>query len=197
MTWDGFVALSLLAMVASFTPGPNNALVAASAVNFGIRKTLPHILGISIGFSLMIFLVGLALGALFEQSVLLRETLRWIGIVLLIYVAYKIATSGGLGSSKSEPRPFTFLEAAGFQWINPKGWSMSVAVTAQFASGSQPVFAALVVSFVFGVLALASTLSWGLLGQGIRRFLTNDVRLKWFNWTMAILILACIFLVLD
>lgn len=197
MTWDAFVALSLLAMVASFTPGPNNALVAASAVNFGIRKTLPHILGISIGFSLMIFLVGLVLGALFEQSVLLRETLRWIGIVLLIYVAYKIATSGGLGSSNSEPRPFTFLEAAGFQWINPKGWSMSVAVTAQFASGSQPVFAALVVSFVFGVLALASTLSWGLLGQGIRRFLTNDVRLKWFNWTMAILILACIFLVLD
>ncbi len=197
MTWDAFVALSLLAMVASFTPGPNNALVAASAVNFGIRKTLPHILGISIGFSLMIFLVGLVLGALFEQSVLLRETLRWIGIVLLIYVAYKIATSGGLGSSNSEPRPFTFLEAAGFQWINPKGWSMSVAVTAQFASGSQPVFAALVVSCVFGVLALASTLSWGLLGQGIRRFLTNEARLKWFNWTMAILILACIFLVLD
>lgn len=197
MTWDAFIALSLLAMVASFTPGPNNALVAASAVNFGIRKTIPHILGISIGFSLMIFLVGLVLGALFEQSVLLRETLRWIGIVLLIYVAYKIATSGGLGSSKGEPRPFTFVEAAGFQWINPKGWSMSVAVTAQFASGSQPVFAALVVSFVFGVLALASTLSWGLLGQGIRRFLTNDVRLKWFNWTMAILILACIFLVLD
>ena len=111
--------LILLAASSAFTPGPNNALVAASGVNFGYRRTLPHIFGIALGFAVMIFIIGLFIGQLFQQSAVLRELLRWAGVFLLLYVAYKIATAGGLTDSGGQSRPFRFIEAAGFQWINP------------------------------------------------------------------------------
>jgi threonine/homoserine/homoserine lactone efflux protein len=96
MPIETLIALTGFAITASFTPGPNNALIAASGVNFGYRRSLPHILGIAFGYAFMIFVVGLFLGQVFQQSLLLREALRWLGIILLIYVAYKIATAGGL-----------------------------------------------------------------------------------------------------
>ena len=129
MKFEYFIALCILSFTAAFTPGPNNALVTASGANFGFRRTFPHVLGISLGFPVMIFIVGLFLGQLFQSSLFLREALRWIGVGLLLYVAYKIATAGGLGSSTGERRPFRFHEAALFQWVNPKGWSMAIAIT--------------------------------------------------------------------
>ncbi|MGB1731265.1 MAG: LysE family translocator [Paracoccaceae bacterium] len=121
MKFEYFIALCILSFTAAFTPGPNNALVPASGANFGFRRTLPHVLGISLGFPVMIFIVGLFLGQLFQSSLFLREALRWIGVGLLLYVAYKIATAGGLGSSTGERRPFRFHEAALFNGLNPRG----------------------------------------------------------------------------
>ena len=95
---DSFVALCVLSFSAAFTSGPNNALVAASGANFGFRKTFPHILGIALGFPVMIFVVGLFLGQIFQSSPMLRELLRWFGVALLLYVAFKIATSGGFSA---------------------------------------------------------------------------------------------------
>ena len=99
LDYYSLLTLVFLAASSAFTPGPNNALVAASGVNFGYRRTLPHILGIALGFSVMIFIIGLFLGPLFQQSNVLREVLRWAGVLLLLYVAYKIATAGGLTDS--------------------------------------------------------------------------------------------------
>lgn len=120
MGFESFIALCILSFTAAFTTGPNNALVAASRANFGFRRTFPHILSKSLGFPVMIFIVGLFLEQLFQSSLLLREVLWWVGVALLLYVAY-IATAGGLGSSAGERRPFHFHEAALFQWVNPKG----------------------------------------------------------------------------
>lgn len=194
MTADTFVALCLLAFAAAWTPGPNNALVANSAATFGFRRTVPHIAGIAIGFPLMIFLVGLVLGKLFEASPLLREGLRWFGAALLFWIAWKIATSGGLGKSKANPRPFTFIEAAGFQWINPKGWAMAIAVTAQFVSPNEMVKTALIVSAVFVAAGFSSASGWAGFGKFITRWINTADRLKWFNRAMAAMIAACVVL---
>lgn len=194
MPLDSFFTLVMLAITAAWTPGPNNALVANSAVHFGMRRTVPHILGIALGFALMMFLVGYFLGQVFASSALLRETLRWAGAVLLLWIAWKVANSGGIGSVSGNPRPFTFIEAAGFQWINPKGWSMAIAVTSQFISGSAPLNSALIVAAVFVFVGLGSASSWALAGQAMTRWVNTEGRLRWFNYAMGALIAACVVL---
>lgn len=198
MGYDNLIALCILSFTAAFTPGPNNALVAASGANFGFRRTFPHVLGISIGYPIMIFCVGLFLGQVFQSSLMLRELLRWIGVGLLLYVAYKIATAGGLGSSVEERRPFRFHEAALFQWVNPKGWSMAIAITSQFATPDAPMRTAAIVAMVFVFFGLTSASTWALLGVSLQRFLETEGRLKRFNVVMAVLIAGCvIFLFLE
>ena len=192
MPTDSLITLTILAATAAFTPGPNNALVASSGVNFGYRRSLPHIMGIAFGFSAMIFIVGLFLGELFQRSLLLREILRWTGVALLLFVAWKLARSGGIGSKSGTPRPFKFVEAAAFQWVNPKGWAMAIAITAQFASDTASVQTALIVALIFIVVGLTSASAWALLGQSLRRWLDSPRRLSLFNHTMAVLIAACV-----
>ncbi|WP_165354577.1 LysE family translocator [Tropicimonas sp. IMCC6043] len=156
MSLESFLALLAIASVGAFTPGPNNALVASSGATFGLRRTLPHVLGIGIVFPLMIFLVGFFLGGLFQASTLLRESLRWIGAAILLWIAWKIATSGGMSRADGEQRPFTLLEAAAFQWINPKGWALAVAVTSQFIQPEAPFASALTLGAVFVIMGLGS-----------------------------------------
>ncbi len=194
MTSDSLITLAILAMTAAFTPGPNNALVASSGVNFGYRRTLPHILGIAFGFAAMIFIVGLFLGEIFQRSTLFREVLRWAGVILLFYVAWKIAHSGGIGSKSGTPRPFRFIEAAGFQWVNPKGWAMAIAITSQFAGKTASFQTALVIAFVFVFAGLTSASAWALLGQSLRRWLNTQRRVTLFNYVMAVLIASCVIL---
>lgn len=189
MTLDTFFALIFLAVATLFTPGPNNAMLAASGANFGFRQTVPHLLGVALGFPLMLFTVGLVLGGLFQTSALLREALRWGGAALLLYIAWKIANSGGIGSRQEGARPMRFLQAVGFQWINPKAWSMAVAATSQFILPAAPILTAIIVANVFLALGLSSAVTWTYAGQAIARWLTTAKRLKIFNLVMAGLIL--------
>ena len=146
----------------------------------------------------MIFIVGLFLGQLFQSSLFLCEALRWIGVGLLLYVAYRIATAGGLGSSTGESRPFRFHEAALFQWVNPKGWSMAIAITSQFATPDAPMQTAIIIAAVFVFFGFASASTGAVLGVSLQRFLETENRLKWFNRVIALLIAGCVvFLFLD
>ena len=198
MGFESFIALCILSFTTAFTPGPNNALVAASGANFGFRRTFPHVLGISLGFPVMIFIVGLFLGQLFQSSLLLREVLRWVGVGLLLHLAYKIATAGGLGSSAGERRPFRFHEAALFQWVNPQGWAMAIAITSQFATPDAPMQTAIIIAAVFVFFGFATASTWAVLGVSLQRFLETENRLKWFNRVIALLIAGCVtFLFLD
>ncbi|WP_068116119.1 LysE family translocator [Tropicimonas marinistellae] len=194
MTADTLFALLALATVAAWTPGPNNALVANSGATFGLRRTWPHVFGIGLGFPLMVFLVGFFLGGLFQASPLLREGLRWLGAVVLIWIAWKIATSGGISTPGREPRPFTFLEAAAFQWINPKGWAFAVALTSQFVDPASPLESAFIVGAVFLVVGLGSATTWAVLGQAITRWVNTAHRLRWFNIAMGAVIAGCVVL---
>lgn len=188
MTIDAFLTLFALAFASAWTPGPNNALLASSGVNFGLRETVPHALGVGLGFPLMVFIVGLFLGAAFQASAVLREGLRYGGAAMLLWVAWKIATSGGLGSSSAPARPFRFHEAAAFQWVNPKGWVMAISLTAQFVNPAQPVTTALIVAAVFVIVGLSSAFGWAALGTVLRRFLSRGRRMRVFDGVMGAMI---------
>ncbi len=192
MPIDSLPALIALAVATLFTPGPNNAMLAASGANFGFRRTVPHLLGVATGFPLMLLIVGLLLGGLFQTSAVLREILRWGGAALLLWIAWKVASSGGIGSKKASGRPMTFVEAVGFQWVNPKAWSMAVAATSQFILPAAPVTTAAIVTAAFLTLGLGSATTWTYAGQAIGRWLTTARRLRAFNLVMAALIVLSI-----
>lgn len=192
MPLETFPALLALAIATLFTPGPNNAMLAASGASFGFRRTIPHLLGVAFGFPLMLLIVGLILGGLFQTSTILRETLRWGGAAILLWIAYKIAFSGGIGSKTGNARPMRFIEAVGFQWINPKAWSMAVAATSQFIQPSAPLVTASIVAATFLTLGVSSAATWTGAGQAISGWLTTARRLRVFNLVMAGLIVLSV-----
>lgn len=198
MPLDALLTLFALAMAAGWTPGPNNALLAASGVKFGLRRTVPHALGVGLGFPVMVFIVGLFLGAAFQASALLRDGLRYGGVAMLLWVAWKIASAGGLGSSSGPARPFRFHEAVAFQWINPKGWVMAISLTAQFVNPAHIWLTALMVAGVFLVVGFSSAFGWAALGTMLRQFLSKGHRMRIFDITMgAVIALGVIVLLRD
>ena len=145
-------------------------------------------MGVGLGFPLMVFIVGLFLGEAFQASAFLREVLRYGGAAMLLWVAWKIATSGGLGSSAASARPFRFHEAAAFQWVNPKAWVMAISLTAQFVNPAHPVTTALMIAGVFVVVGLSSAFGWAALGNVLRRFLSQGRRMRVFDAVMGAMI---------
>lgn len=188
MSWHGFLSLFLIAMASAWTPGPNNALLAASGAKFGLRRTVPHALGVGIGFPAMVLIVGLCLGVAFQTSAILRDILRYGGAAMLLWVAWKIARSGGLGSSTGPARPFRFYEAAAFQWINPKGWIMAISLTAQYVNPAHMWLTAFIVAGAFLLAGPSSAFGWAALGTSLRRFLSQGNRMRIFDITMGTII---------
>ncbi|MDU8945904.1 LysE family translocator [Ovoidimarina sediminis] len=189
MTYDVLIALATFALVTSATPGPNNLMLMASGANFGFRRTIPHMLGIGIGFTLMVAVVGLGLAGMFDAWPALHTVLKGASVLYLLWLALKIANASapaGAGVSAGG-RPFTFLEAAGFQWVNPKAWAMALTAVTVYAPGRE-VWAVLLVAVIFGAINLPSVSTWTIAGQAIRRWLTNPGRLRVFNLTMALLL---------
>ena len=189
------LALSGFAVATSITPGPNNLMLMASGANFGIRRSVPHMLGVSLGHAFMIVLVGLGLMRAFEVWPVLHTAMKIVGIVYLLWLAWKIARAAPPEGHAAEGRPFTFLQAAAFQWVNPKGWFMAVTALSLYAP-SEDLASIMLVAFVFATVNLPSILLWTAVGQTIRRFLTSPARLRAFNWTMAGLLVASLLLLL-
>lgn len=196
MNLDLLTALAGFAFVSSITPGPNNLMLMASGTNYGYRPTVPHLLGVVLGFSLMVVLVGLGLMAAFTRLPDLRTILKIVSIGYLLYLAWRIARAAPLDAEAARStRPLTFLQASAFQWVNPKGWTMALTGITAYAP-DQGLWAVLVVSLAFLVVNSVSGSLWVLIGQKIRRFLTNPKRLAVFNWTMAALLVATLIPVL-
>jgi threonine/homoserine/homoserine lactone efflux protein len=184
MTYDLFLALLGFAFVTSVTPGPNNMMLLASGVNFGLRRTVPHMLGISVGHSLMVFLVGMGVAGVFRAWPPALTVMKAASVAYMLWLAWKIAHAGAPGEGTAKPRPMTFLQAAAFQWVNPKAWAMALgAVTAYVAAPS--VAAYLAVAGAFAAVNLPSVALWAAMGQALRRWLQAPGRLQAFNWTMA------------
>ncbi|WP_298974567.1 LysE family translocator [uncultured Roseobacter sp.] len=195
MTFEILSALTLFAFVSSATPGPNNLMLMASGANYGFVRSLPHMLGISIGFAVMIILVGAGLVRIFDAYPVSYTLLKVFSVVYLVYLAWKIANAAPIRKSAAEGTPMTFLQAAAFQWVNPKAWAMALTALSVYAPGQTlPAFA--IVAVVFGLVNLPSITLWTLLGQQMARVLTNPTRLQVFNWTMAGLLIASLYPVL-
>lgn len=187
--WEMVPTLVPFAVSMAATPGPNNVLVAASAANFGIRRTLPAVLGVVAGFGLMILLVGLGLGEVLERYPAVHAALRYLGAAYLLYLAWRIAMATGGGEMKAGARPPGLIEAALFQWVNPKAWIVAVGAIATFTiAGEGLALQALVIALVFVAVALPSVGAWALIGAGAARLLETPARLRWFNYAMAALL---------
>ncbi len=192
MSTDAFLALLVYALVTSITPGPNNFMLLASGVNFGFARTIPHMLGIGIGFLVLLLAVGFGLGAVLTAFPALHTGLKIAGGAYLLYLAWKIAMSRSIGANagSTKARPMSFLEAAAFQWVNPKAWVMAITAMAVYTNPDQPFLSVVVISLAFAVVNLPSVSTWAGFGTALRGFLSEPMRLKWFNIAMGVLLAA-------
>ncbi len=196
MTHDLFLALLGFAFVTSVTPGPNNMMLLASGVNFGVRRTIPHMLGISLGHMLMVVLVGLGLSGVFHTVPQLMTALKVAAVAYMLWLAWKIANAAAPGTAAAAGKPFTFVQAAAFQWVNPKAWAMALGAIAAYAPDPSLTTIAIVAA-TFAAVNLPSVSVWAAAGQVLRRWLDDPVRLRVFNWTMAVLLVLSLIPVLQ
>jgi threonine/homoserine/homoserine lactone efflux protein len=195
MSSELLIPLLAFTIAASFTPGPNLILITASGANFGFRRTIPHMLGIVVGFPVMTIAVGLGLGEVFKASSLAHQLLKYVGSAYLLYLAYRVAVAGRTEDSAGIAKPFTFLQAAAFQWVNPKAWLMVIGAISTFTTvGGDPLMEVLVITIIFGLMTLPSVGLWALFGVAIRRLLRSNAALHVFNLTMALLLAASVVL---
>lgn len=194
MEQDLLIALLGFALATSVTPGPNNMMLLASGVNFGLLRSLPHMLGISIGHAAMVLAVGLGLAGVLQASPAATLGLKLLSVAYMLWLAWKIATAAP-PEGRAAGRPFTFWQAAAFQWVNPKAWAMAVTATTVYAPTPGWQGMALVAG-VFALVNLPSVALWAAAGQGLRGWLAAPGRLRAFNGAMAVLLVASLWPVL-
>ncbi len=192
MTFDLITALIGFAFVSSITPGPNNLMLLASGANFGLKRTLPHMFGVSIGHSFMVAMVGLGLMQIFNTFPVAYTILKVASVGYLLYLAYRIATNTTPPQSHEAKSgtPFSFLQAAAFQWVNPKGWTMALTAISVYTPPNPDFYDILTVAGIFALTNLPSITTWVLMGREMSRFLNTPKRLRMFNLTAATLLVA-------
>jgi threonine/homoserine/homoserine lactone efflux protein len=191
MNIEFLMALCTFAFVSSVTPGPNNLMLMTSGANFGIWRTIPHLLGVVFGFVLMVILVGTGLMQVFTAYPVSHDVLRVGSVAYLCYLAWKIAMARPR-ATKTEAKPLNSLQAALFQWVNPKAWAMALTAVTVYAP-SQSLAAVGLIALVCGVVNMPSVFVWVLLGSKMQGFLDSGARLRAFNYTMALLLLGTIY----
>ena len=189
MDFETLTALAGIAISMTWTPGPNNAMLSASGANYGWRRCIPHALGVTVGFPIMLLLVALGLERALEQFPFIMEALRWIGFAMIMWFAYRIATADSARES-TRGRPLTFFEAIAFQWVNPKAWTLAIYLTAIYGTGETALANIPVAAAMFLVSGLASSLTWAVFGAGIGRVLNRGWHLRTFNASMALLLMS-------
>ncbi|HRD75993.1 MAG TPA: LysE family translocator [Hyphomicrobiaceae bacterium] len=187
MPADLLLGLVVFCWVTGVTPGPNNIMLLSSGLTYGSRATLPHLMGVAVGFAVMVALVGLGIGRLFEAWPALYAILKIAGALYLLYLAWMIATAGAIeADGQARGRPMTFIEAALFQWVNPKGWVMAVgSVTTYAGIANFPANVALIAA-MFGTIGVIASGVWMLFGELMKRWLTDPRRVRAFNIAMAL-----------
>ena len=189
MSFELLYALAVFAFVTSITPGPNNVMLMASGANFGFRRSIPHMLGIGVGFMVMVGLVGLGLMGVFDRYPVSHSILLVFSVGYMTWLAWKIATASAPSRREAGGTPLRFVQAAAFQWVNPKAWAMALTAITAYAP-DRSLWGIVMVAAVFGVINLPCVSCWTVIGQQIRRFLGTPGRLRAFNWTMAALLVV-------
>ncbi|MFZ6875644.1 LysE family translocator [Undibacterium sp. Di27W] len=200
MPVDTLMAFALFALVSSITPGPNNLMLLASGVNFGFRATLPHMLGISIGFMILVLAVGTGLAGLFTTFPWLYAVLKWAGAAYLLYLAWNIANAGpledkaaGKAEKAEQARPMSFMSAAAFQWVNPKAWVMALGAFSTYIPATGGFLIVALAAGIFAAINLPSVGMWALFGARVRHLLKVERNLRIFNYGMALLLVLSLY----
>lgn len=189
MSPDQAIAFAVFAFVLSVTPGPNNTMMMASGANFGFRRTIPHMLGVLIGFAFLVLCVSAGLGALFITFPVL-QTLLWAGGTLfLLYLAWKIAGSAAIGGAGAN-RPLRFWEVVAFQWINPKAWIGAISAISAFAPREDYVLGVSLINLIFLGVNTPVVILWTGAGALLKPFLEKPPVLRAFNILMALALVA-------
>lgn len=194
MALELVIGLAVFAFVSSITPGPNNIMLLTSGVNYGFVRTIPHLLGVSMGFYFMTACLGLGLSGLLQLYPMLLDYLKIFAFAYLVYLSWRIAFSKSIGSSaKATSRPMSFIEACLFQWVNPKAVIMAVTALSIYVDESNPLFSLFLVGLIFTLINLPSISVWVVFGVSLRKFLSDPKRLRIFNFIMGgLLILSVI-----
>ena len=195
MTIELLAALAAFAFISLITPGPNNLMLLASGMNYGWLRTIPHMLGIGIGFPVMIALVGLGIMQVFDLVPASYTVLKVLCAAYLCYLAWKIATAAPVQSDDSEggTTPLTFFQAAAFQWVNPKAWAMGVTAISVYTPPDRSLTTVIVASLTFALIGIFSLNCWTLLGQQLRRLLQAPVARRVFNVGCALILVASLY----
>lgn len=201
MTIEHVIAIVLFAGVASATPGPNNTMLLSSGINYGFYRTIPHMLGICIGFAFLLSVAGLGLVEIFESYPAFHQFFKFASIAYLLFLAWKIATSvakdiGVVEPNSSHGQPLSFWQAFGFQWVNPKAWSMGTTAITAYLPPIDPTIGLAIVVVVFVLICIPSVIAWTLLGVQLRRFLNDPIRLRRFNIATGCLLVGSLYPVL-
>jgi threonine/homoserine/homoserine lactone efflux protein len=194
MPLDLFLALVTFAFVMACTPGPNNIMLTASGVNFGFARSLPHMSGITIGFLVLVGACAAGLGLAFAAVPALQTALKVAGAAYMLWLAWKVANAGaaGDGGGDGAGQPLTFLQAAAFQWVNPKGVVAALSGIALFMRPGHALADFTIMLAIFGLATTVSVVIWTGFGVALRRLLQNPVHARIFNVAMALLLVASI-----
>ena len=194
MNYEILIALVGFAFASSITPGPNNLMLMASGANYGLMRTVPHMLGISLGHAFMVTMVGVVLLRVFEAYPVLNIVLKVLSAAYMMWLAWKIANAVPPEAKEVTGKPFTFLQAAAFQWVNPKAWFMAITAISAYAPQDMGSWGgSLIVAGVFAATNLPSVSVWAWLGVQVRRWLGSTRRLRAFNVTMAVLLVVSLY----
>ena len=189
-------ALAIFAFVSSITPGPNNIMLWGSGMNFGFRRTLPHMLGVNLGFTSLLLVTNLGLGTVFLRYPAINLVLRVVGSAYLLYLAYKVATATGVTEQTSAATPMTFAQAAAFQYVNPKAWIMGATAASAFLPDDRPLLVGVVtLTTVFAVINLPCITTWVASGTAIGKLLTNTRRRQTVNGILGLLLVGTVILI--
>ncbi len=189
MPADQLLALVTLAVVGSFTPGPNNTIAAVTGANHGFRAAVPHMLGVPLGFSSMLVAGSLGVAALLLAQPWLAAAIKWIGVAYLLWIAYQIARAGQL-ADRSVARPLSLWQSAAFQYANPKAWMLAAATAGTFMAHGATLLRTAIIVAVFALAALGSLLLWAWVGAALRGWLAVGRRIASFNLSMGALLAA-------
>jgi len=186
------VSIALFWFVTAYTPGPNNVVASYSGFNFGIIKTLPHIFGVTLGFTSLVLFLTIGLINVFKLFPIIQVVMKYLGTLFLIYLAYKIATSSTSDDTKKE-NPVKFIETFFFQYLNPKGVTVAIIVVSTYVElGENYINYATQVVLLALIFSSTSITLWTFIGKFLRKFATNEKFIKYFNYAMSCLLLLSI-----
>jgi len=194
MSPELLLPLCTFAAVTTITPGPNNAMIMASGLNYGFMRSLPHLFGITCGFTFMIFMTGVGLHVVFEQVPMLQTILKYGGAIYLLWLAWKLAQAAPMSSEQAAlSKPMGFFGAAAFQWINPKAWVMALSALTTYLPQGFTAGDAAMLAGIFGVIGVFCVGAWAMFGVAMRRVLQDPRSVRIFNIAMALLLVATLY----